>query len=199
MTTAQGLAILCLEDDVHVGRTVAAALAQHRVDVIDRVAVARERLAEQQYAAWVLDVRVLDGTGIELLEERRGLGDATPALVMTGLDERWIANRAQELGAQFLYKPFTRAALHLFLTRASTTPRAPADVETAAVRLSQRYRLPRREHEIVDALTRGVARTDLASELGVSENTMKTYVRRLLERTMHDSLDDVLRTVLRES
>jgi FixJ family two-component response regulator len=194
-----GLPILCLEDDRFLRTSLRRLLDAHEVTLFDRVATARASIEARDYAAWLLDVTVVDGTGLELLAWARTNGKHTPALVMTGSEDRQLANQAQALGAEFLYKPFGMAAVEGFIARADAVHRRESSppVVGAAERLAERHRLPRREHEIVEALMRGIARTRLASELGVSENTMKTYVRRLLERTQHDSLDALLRTMLR--
>ena len=56
--------------------------------------------------------------------------------------------------------------------------------------------LTKREEAIVRALGRGVERPKLAEALAVSENTIKTLVRRLLVKTGHRDLSHMYRDLV---
>ena len=165
--------------------------------MVDRVSSSRECIESRKYGAWLLDVLVPDGSGLDVLAWARARGDHTPALVMTGLADRVLANHAQALDAEFLYKPYSQENLEAFLRRAEQALASRTGMEQAVDRFLETYALPRRERDIVTAVAAGVARTDLATRLGVKENTVKSTVRKLLTRTQHKSLDDLLRTLLR--
>lgn len=201
------LPILCLEDDAHFGVALKRALAGRDVDLVCRADQSRERMQGTTYAAWLLDVNVPDGSGLEVLAWARARGDDTPALVMTGGDDRSVPNRAQALGAEFLYKPCTKSNIEAFLERSEqreSSRRELAEAERASLaravtRLAEEFQLPARERDIVEALSRGVARADLAASLDLKENTLKSMVRRLLVRTAHENLDELLRSLLRSA
>jgi DNA-binding NarL/FixJ family response regulator len=191
------LPILCLEDDRYFSHMLLRGLGEREVELVDRAAISREKIHERAYGAWLLEVNVPDGSGLDVLAWARARGDRTPALVMTGRSDHAAANRAQELGAEFLYKPYPKSCLDAFLLRCDAAHARHASIAGAVARLTLRYALPRREQDIVSALARGVARTELAEALDVSENTVKSTVRKLLGRTEHANLDELLRSLLR--
>lgn len=176
--------LLCLEDDRHVQSALRRALAEYDVMLVDTTAEARTLIRAQRFDAWMLDVIVPDGSGLELLSWARARGDVTPALVITGARDPEPANAAQALGAEFLYKPYTIANLRAFLTRALAPSALDARV-TAVDDLIAVHQLSDREAALVRCIARGVARTDLAQALGISDNTVKSHIRRLLRKTGH--------------
>lgn len=190
------LPVLCLEDDPLVASAVRRAMPAREVDWVRRATECRERMRQRAYGAWVLDSHVPDGSGVDVLAWGRARGDATRALIVTGAAQRDLTNRAQELGAEYLLKPVERSNLHAFLGRCEAQVRA-APEELGVDAFVALYALTERESEIVRAIARGVSRSGLSVELGISENTLKTAVRRLLQRTGHESLDDLLRSLLR--
>jgi DNA-binding NarL/FixJ family response regulator len=184
--------VLCLEDDFHMRAALGHALAGYELDLVMTVTEAKERIVRCAYVAWLLDVGVSDGSGLDVLAWARLRGDLTPALVMTGLQERELANSAQILGAEFLYKPYRKAHIDAFLARATSgIEPLPLPVRNADT-FAQQNQLTPREGDVVRAIARGVPRAHLAAELGVAESTVKTLVRRILARTGHDNLDAIL-------
>src|SRR4029077_19386988 len=63
------------------------------------VAEARRRIARGPYELFVLDFRLPDGDGIELLREIRGAGLKTPTLFVTTAASAKLAVEAMKLGA----------------------------------------------------------------------------------------------------
>lgn len=198
-TAREQVPILCLEDDPHLGYALTRTLAPRRVELVDRVAKAKASILAHYHQAWLLDVSVPDGSGLDVLEWARSRGDATPTLVMTALDDRAVVNRAQELGAEFVFKPYSPASLDAFLLRVEAANASNLRLARATEQLVVELDLPRRERDIVRALVRGVARADLARELGVSENTVKTTIRKLLARTGDPDVEALLRALLRRT
>lgn len=187
--------LLCLEDDPLVQRALQRSLPELHLHIVDTVAQGKAALASERFDAWFLDVRVPDGSGLDLLEWARARGDTTPALVMTGSADRTPANAAQELGAEFVYKPFSVANLRAFLARCGSA-RAPVEARAPKYNVDafvRRYRLTPRQAQIVTAMAAGVERPGLAAALGVTENTIKTLVRRMLDRTGHRDLAHLYR------
>ncbi len=183
---------LCLEDDRLVQSALRRALAEHDLTLVDTTAEARILIRAQRFDAWMLDVVVPDGSGLELLSWARARGDVTPALVVTGVLDRAPVNSAQALGAEFLYKPYSVANLRAFLTRALAPSGADGRV-TAVDDLIAVHELSDRETALVRCIARGVARMDLAEVLGVSDNTVKSHIRRLLRKTGHKRIAHLYR------
>src|SRR5262245_19572431 len=79
--------VLHVEDDAHMRRAFAFAFSDLRCDGVGTIAQARERMRSERRFAWVVDVHLPDGSGLDLLEWARRRGLHTPAIVVTA-DER---------------------------------------------------------------------------------------------------------------
>ena len=74
-------------------------LEDWRLDVVSTVAEARRRITSQPYDLFVLDFRLPDGDGIQLLREIRAAGITTPTLFVTTAASAKLAVEAMKLGA----------------------------------------------------------------------------------------------------
>ena len=184
--------LLCLEDDRQLHAALRRALVDSDLTLVDTTAEARILIRSQRFDAWMLDVIVPDGSGLALLAWARARGDLTPALVVTGVLDPGPANSAQALGAEFLYKPYGLANLQAFLARA-LAPAAMDTRVTAVDDLIAVHELSDRESALVRCIARGIARADLPQVLGVSDNTVKTHIRRVLRKTGHGRVADLYR------
>lgn len=198
-TTSGGgrLRLLCLEDDFHIRTVLARVLAGHDVELVQTISTAKQRITTGSYAAWLLDIAVPDGSGLDLLAWARVRGDRTPALVMTGLQELQLANHAQILGAEFVHKPYRKSHIDSFLERVMRDVDRVSLPMRNADQFTKEHALTAREGDVIRAIASGVPRASLAAELGVAESTVKTLIRRMLKRTGHENMDEVLRELLR--
>lgn len=124
---------------------------------------------------------------IAILTALRDRGVWAPALVLANTDDPYWIRVAQRLGARCAPPPVDDSDLHEFVSWHRRWRRSHLDhlVDTVGVR----YRLSPRERQILQLATRGLARrTDIATALGVAENTVKTQVSRLLLKTSRLSL-----------
>ena len=106
--------ILLLEDDPGLGRSVQEylSLSGHQVAWARSVADAAERLNSGNPDLLLLDLRLPDGSGLDLLREVRGRGDRRPVIILTARDQ--ISDRIAGLNAgadDYLVKPFDLAEL----------------------------------------------------------------------------------------
>ena len=69
------------------------------LDVATTLAEARRRMAACRYDLFLLDFRLPDGDGIELLREIRAAGSETPAIFVTTASSANLAVKAMKLGA----------------------------------------------------------------------------------------------------
>jgi DNA-binding response OmpR family regulator len=96
-------------------------------------AKALDELASGSFALAILDMRMPEMDGLELLAEMRNRGLTTPSVIITAFGDVPHAVRAMKLGAiDFLKKPITPDALRGIVSEVvsrhetSVTPRAPA-------------------------------------------------------------------------
>jgi DNA-binding NarL/FixJ family response regulator len=114
----------------------------------------------------------------------------TPAVVMSGSLDREAVNRAAILNARFVCKPCGTSELAPFLS--DVLARKTRDrVYAAAERARHRWGLSPREVEIIDATLRGRPRDEYVRTSGMSVNTFKTHVRKLLEKADYENLSSL--------
>ena len=89
-----------------------------------RVALAKTRregvtlLASERLALVVADVRLSDGSGLDVVAEARRAAEPVPAIVVTGFPSTDSRRLALEAGAAaFLVKPFTASAFSELVRR----------------------------------------------------------------------------------
>lgn len=101
--------ILLVEDDAPLGEGVKAGLedAGHAVDWVRDGRHGREALATGEFTAVVLDLGLPRLDGLQVLEEMRAAGNATPVLILTARDTVDDRVRGLDAGADdYLVKPF---------------------------------------------------------------------------------------------
>jgi len=143
----------------------------------------------------VLDVRMPEISGIELLKQLRARGIALPVIVMTGHGDVPMAVTAMKLGAyDFIEKPFDESHL-LELIRQAAAAGAQAqtrDAERAAA-AERIATLTPREREVFELVTAGKLNKVIAYDLGLSARTVEIHRARVMEKTGAKSLSELVR------
>jgi two-component system OmpR family response regulator len=98
-----------VEDNIVLGEAVRdhVAASGHAVDWMKRLDDAASSLKAVSYGLILLDLRLPDGNGIDLLKNLRAKGDATPVIILTAHDQ--ISDRIEGLNSgadDYLVKPF---------------------------------------------------------------------------------------------
>jgi len=139
---------------------------------------------------FVIDVRLGDGSGLDVLATARRHHPHTPAVVLSGVLDRDAVNRAAILDARFVCKPCGTEELAPFLS--DVLLRRTGDrIYAATEHARHRWGLSPREVEIVAAALRGRSRDEYLDESGISPNTFKTHVRKLLEKADYENLSSL--------
>ena len=106
------LPVLVVEDDPDIAMLVTTLLRRlgWGTEVVEGVRDARARLAEARFGLVVLDLRLSDGDGLDVLPAARAAG--VPVVVASAHAGEEHVQRALEAGAvAFVRKPFTRRIL----------------------------------------------------------------------------------------
>jgi DNA-binding NarL/FixJ family response regulator len=186
--------LLVVARDPHV-RADVRAITRACVDERDTIDDARDAMESDTHVAWLFDVDIDDANVLDSIATVRR---RAAILVTTPTASRAVANRAQLFGAEYLCRPYAASNLRSFLDRAIAM-RPRVHHHFAAARFAAEQKLTRRETDVVHALVDGVPRAAIATELGVSENTVKTTVRRLLQKTKSGNLDRLRCMLLRRA
>jgi RNA polymerase sigma factor (sigma-70 family) len=147
----------------------------------------------------VLDVRLPGTSGLDL---QRQLADAEiqiPIIFITAHGDIPMSVRAMKAGAvEFLPKPFRDQdlleAIHIAMERDRT--RRQRETEIAAVRVRFETLTPR-EREVVAMVVSGMPNKRIATEIGITENTVKVHRSRAMDKMQALSLADLVKMVER--
>jgi len=101
--------ILLVEDDPSIAQALRAQLPMHgyAVEQVSTLAAAVERAGERVFQAMILDLRLPDGDGLQLLRVLRTRRPAVPTIITTARDALTDRVRGLDAGADdYLVKPF---------------------------------------------------------------------------------------------
>jgi DNA-binding NarL/FixJ family response regulator len=201
---------LLVEDDLRVRDVVRALLADSPAHSL--VAEARnvkeaiacgQRLAPE---AIVLDLGLPDGHGTDVLRALRAAGQSPLALVLTVLDDEASVFNALRAGAVgYLLKDdvVTRLVPSLDDLSRGGSPMSPSIARRVIT--SFRDPLPAddappltpRERDVVELLAHGSTYDEIGVALGVSTNTIRTYIRSIYEKLHACSKTEAVREAMR--
>jgi DNA-binding response OmpR family regulator len=117
--------VLLIEDDAEISSLVVRDLrgAGYTVDAVDQGETGLHAALGTDYAAILIDLRLPDRDGLEVVRDLRGRGVQSPILILTG--RRRVADRVAGLKAgadDYLVKPFALAELRARLTALQRRP-----------------------------------------------------------------------------
>jgi two-component system response regulator FixJ len=157
-----------------------------------------EAIPDLEPGCVLLDIRMPQMDGFEVMARLAQRGIDWPVIVMTGHGEVPVAVRAMKLGAvDFIEKPFSEEALldcfgnafELLGERETAGRRRRA----ARERVSQ---LTARETEVLEGLLAGESNKQLATRLGISLRTIEMHRGNMMERLQVASLAEALTLAL---
>lgn len=154
---------------------------------------ATEAILEQGVDVMVLDLRLPDGTGIDVCREVRAVDPAISGLLLTSSDDDEALRASILAGAAgYLVKLTNSSDIATAIRKIgaggslldqSTTERATRHLESVIAELQPR--LTEREHATLQAVIEGDTNDRIAIRTGVSLETATAEVSALVERIMH--------------
>ena len=134
----------------------------------------------------IMDILMQDGSnGLDAAEKIKKLNPELKIIAVTSMPEVSWMDRAKEIGIEsFWYKEVSEETILEIIERTLNGESIYPD-ETPEVKLGQvsSSQLTPREIQVLRLLTTGVGNDEIASKLGISENTVKTHIAHLLSKT----------------
>ena len=211
--------LLLVEDDPDLATTMRRLLERqnHVVDHADSLRLAKVAIVENEYSIVLLDRRLPDGEGTDLIEYARGKGLPLRFLILSALGDLDQRVEGLDLGADdYMVKPFEPDELLARLRAAERRP-LPASariLELGNLRLNCETRnfrvsgetvvLPRREMMILESLLQAAGRVVTRDRLEsaaygydeeVQSNTLESHISRLRKNLTGRKAGVAIRTI----
>jgi DNA-binding NarL/FixJ family response regulator len=189
--------LLVVEDDPTIRRSLTRWIRQTSPLNVVEVETVRDGLdaLKSGPVGAIVDVRLPDGDGLDLVQTIKERSPTTSILVTTASDDASYANRAHLLGVALARKPEIHANILVFLNSLATNQNV-SRVDQALANLAAIAGLSRQQRRIVEMMARGTKRSELAGALGVEETTVRTHVRTIIRRVGVDNVDRVAWKIL---
>lgn len=143
----------------------------------------------------ILDVTLPGISGLDFQQQLRNTGVEIPIIFVTAHGNIPMTVRAMKSGAlEFLTKPFEDQELLQAVQRALVHDSARRLEQAELVALRKRYEvLSPREHEVMGLVVSGMLNKQIASELGISEVTVKIHRGQVMRKMKVQSLAELVR------
>lgn len=161
------------------------------VDAVTSGVEASRLIATKRYDAYILDVSLPDYSGFELIKQIREHDEQARIIVNTMHEEIWIVNRLGQCGVSGIVlkssntTELINAILNVLEGDYYACERFAAIWEKLhenAPQFDLKEGLTRREKDVLQAVALGKNTHEIADELKISENTVETFRRKLIQK-----------------
>ena len=143
----------------------------------------------------ILDVNLPGISGMDFQQQLREVGLQIPIVFLTAHGDIPMAVKATKLGAvEFLTKPVRKPYLLDAIERALTLDSVNRREQAKLATLKKHYdTLTRREREVMRLVVSGMLNKQIASELGITEITVKNHRAQAMRKMQAGSLAELVR------
>jgi DNA-binding NarL/FixJ family response regulator len=161
-------------------------------------------IQETRPDAAVLDIRMPSLTGIEIARRLHGEGSPTAVILYTGHPERSLLLEALDAGARgFMLKEAPlddlMRAIRIVCTGGTYVDPALAGVLAGPEAAARLPSLTKREREILRLLADGMRNDQVARHLTISPLTVRTHVKKAMEKLEADTRTEAVARAMRAS
>ncbi|GGP75221.1 response regulator transcription factor [Shewanella ulleungensis] len=143
----------------------------------------------------ILDMQMPDASGLDVAEKLSQNNITIPVIFLTGYGSIPLSVEAMKLGAQeFLTKPVNPDALLIAVDKALKWDRNNIQQRIEIADFTSRYQsLTPREKNVLEFIISGLLIKQIASELHVSEITIKVHKQKIMQKMFTKSLPELVR------
>ncbi len=170
--------VLIIEDDSTFAQIIEGFLTKNNFEVttVSNVAKALKLIAHEDFQLLLIDYRLPDGTGIDVLNHRRETGLTVPAIIMTSFNDVRTAVKAIQLGAaDYITKPINPDELLMIISNALQKKEAPKTTSNDNF-IRGKSEVANRLYQHIDL----VASTDMSVIIQGESGTGKEFAARTL-------------------
>jgi len=193
--TSPATTVCIVDDDPSVLKALARLIgaAGYRVKTFDRAPAFLDSRLPKGPKCLVLDLQMPDFDGLELQRELAARGLALPVIFLTGHGDIPSSVEAMKAGAlDFLTKPVRGAALLEAVRTALDKDKARLKNEHDLDSIRDRIKtLSPREYEVFRWVIAGSLNKQTASEMGISEKTVKFHRARVMQKMKAGSVAEL--------
>lgn len=134
----------------------------------------------------IMDILMKDGSnGLDAAEKIKKLKPEVKIVAVTSMPEVSWMDRAREIGIEsFWYKDVSEETILDIIERTLAGESIyPDSTPVVTLGLAKSSEFTPREIEVLRLLTTGVGNDEIAEKLDISQSTVKTHVKHLLEKT----------------
>lgn len=187
--------VCVIDDDDEVRSSIAALLTACGHEVATYGGPAEFRASDRLASCLILDVRLRGANGLDFQEELAQGRSTVPVVLMSGHGDVPMTVRGMRAGAvTFLAKPFRDEDLLSAVREAVAIGRSRRAEAASGAELSERIgSLTPRERDVLGLVSAGLMNKQIASDLGISEITVKIHRGNVMRKMKADSLADLVR------
>jgi DNA-binding NarL/FixJ family response regulator len=178
--------LVIVEDHPIVVDGLLSAFREHpEVEVVGRpgtLGEARSVLASTLCDVVLLDLRLPDGSGIDLLSDAHGKGGPAYLVLSSFLTMQYVSASIALGAGGFLLKTAPTDEILAAISEIAAGGLAFTDDQLRASRTASWAPLTSREHEVLVGVVGGRSNDELAGDLGLSRKTVEAHVARLFAR-----------------
>lgn len=152
---------------------------------------AAKLIAERDYDIYILDVGLPDISGFDLITQIRELNENARIIVNTMHEEIWIVNQLAQSGVNAIIlksstvSELVNAIRSVLQGESYTCPRFASIYEKLhrnSFEMLPKEGPTRREKDVLQAVAKGLSTHEIAKMLNISENTVETFRKRLINK-----------------